>query len=156
MVFGLSDVSHSISKSGLRFRPLHDWITYSGFPAHRLYIIEMFIFIFQGWKLNTEFPKDNFLNSELCDSGKRSEIQSQDNMLCSVGLFFCSLSIVNHPVLQKFPNIALFCLVPTIFWPTSQIPLLAATLMWNAILECVIKSLPHSFKLTSMHTPEFN
>lgn len=63
--------------------------------------------------------------------------------------FFPSFLIVNHPVLQKFPIIELFCLVPTTFWPTRQILLLVATLMGNAILACDVKSLPHSSSLLS-------
>jgi len=68
---------------------------------------------------------------------------TQDNIL------FASLLIVNHSVLQKFPNIELFCLVPTTFWPARQIPLPVATLMRNAILACDVKSLPHSYSLLS-------
>lgn len=127
---------------------MHYWIIFSGFPAHWLYITEVFFLFSKAENWTQSSQKPNFLNSELCDPSKRSEIQSQDNMLCSVGVFFHFLLIVNHPVLQKFPNIALFCLVPTTFWPTRQIPLLVATLMGNAILECDIKSLPYSSLLS--------
>lgn len=92
------------------------------------------------------FPKANFLNSELHDPCKRSDIRSQGN------IFFPSLKIVNHSVHQKFPNIELFCLVPTTFWPARQIPLPVVTLMKNAILACNVKSLPHCYSLLS-HLP---
>lgn len=156
MVFGLSDVSHSISKS--RFRPLHYWIIFSGFPAHWLYITEVFFFIFQGWKLNTGFPKAKLF--ELWTVWPKQKIwntEPRQHVVFCWGFFPLSLNCQSpcSPEISKY-SIILSSTHHLLANKTNSSPCSNVNGECNLGMWYQVSTLFFSFKLPSMHTPEFN
>lgn len=112
----------------------------------------MFLFIFQGWKLNTGFPKASFLNPELYDPSQRSEIRCQDIFYsfspnCQS---FCSPEISKYRIILSSTHHLLAS--RTNSSPCSNINKECNLGMWCQVPT----SLLLSFKLPSIHTPVFN